>query len=61
MTNRYSPHKAFVEKLRSQAAFDSISSADAPTALSNDGLYSEELMKELEVKFDALFANLEDD
>ncbi len=55
------PHKAFVERLKKQVSSDETSINTGDTDSSDDDVCSEELMKELEVKFDELFANLDDD
>lgn len=56
-----SPHKAFVERLKKQISSDDSSSSTGGADSSDDDVCSEELMKELEAKFDELFANLDDD
>lgn len=55
-----SSHKAFVERLKKQVSSDDSSSSTGGVD-SSDDVCSEELMKELEAKFDELFANLDDD
>ena len=56
-----SAHKAFIERLKKQISSDD-SSSTTVGADSNDGVVcSKELMKELEVKFDELFVDLDDD
>lgn len=55
------PHKAFVERLKKQVSSNESSSSTVEPDSSGDDVCSEELMKELEAKFDALFANLDDD
>lgn len=54
------PHKAFLESLKKQVSLD-----DPPISggveSRNDNVENEELMKEIEAKFDELFANLDDD
>lgn len=56
-----SSHKAFVERLKKQVSSDNSSSSTGGADPSDDDVCSEELMKELEAKFDELFANLDDD
>lgn len=56
-----SSHKAFIERLKKQVSSDDSSSSTGGTDSSDDDVCSEELMKELEAKFDELFANLDDD
>ena len=56
-----SSHKAFIEKLKEQVSSDDSSSSTGDADSSDDDVCSEELMKELEAKFDELFANLDDD
>lgn len=56
-----SSHKAFIEKLKEQVSSDDSSSSTGGADLGDDDVCSEELMKELEAKFDELFANLDDD
>ena len=56
-----SPHKVFVEKLKKQVSFDESSSNTMDADSSDNDMCSEELMKELEAKFDELFADLDDD
>lgn len=51
-------HKAFIERLKKQVSSDS-STVGADS--SDDDVCNEELMKELEAKFDELFADLNDD
>ena len=55
-----SSHKAFIEKLKEQVSSDDSSSTGGADS-SDDNVCSEELTKELEAKFDGLFANLDDD
>ena len=54
-------HKAFIERLKKQVSSDDSSSSTGGADSSDDDVCSEELMKELEAKFDELFANLDDD
>lgn len=56
-----SSHKAFIEKLKEQVSSDDSSSSTGGADSGDDDVCSEELMKELEAKFDELFANLDDD
>lgn len=56
-----SSHKAFIEKLKEQVSSDASSSSTGDADSCDDDVCSEELMKELEAKFDDLFANLDDD
>lgn len=56
-----SSHKAFVERLKKQVSSNNSSSSTGGADSSDDDVCSEELMKELEAKFDELFANLDDD
>lgn len=56
-----SSHKAFIEKLKEQVSSDDSSTSTGSADLNDDDVCSEELMKELEAKFDELFANLDDD
>lgn len=56
-----SSHEAFIERLKKQVSSDDSSSNTGGTDSSDDDVCSEELMKELEAKFDELFANLDDD
>ena len=56
-----SSHKAFIEILKKQVSSDDFSSGTGGTDSSDDDVCSEELMKELEAKFDESFANLDDD
>lgn len=52
-------HQAFIERLKKQVSTDEPSS-DPKDADVCDDAFSEELLKELEAKFDELFANLDD-
>lgn len=54
-------HKAFVERLKKQVSSDESSSNAGGADSSDDDVCSEELMKEMEAKFDELFADLDDD
>ncbi|WP_143256374.1 hypothetical protein [Anaeromassilibacillus sp. An172] len=56
-----SSHKAFIERLKKQVLSDDSSLSTGGTDSSDDDVCSEELMKELEAKFDELFSNLDDD
>lgn len=56
-----SSHTAFVERLKKQVSSDDSSSSTGGADSGDDDVCSEELMKELEAKFDELFANLDDD
>lgn len=56
-----SSHKAFIERLKKQVSSDNSSSNTGGADSSDDDVCSEELMKELEVTFNELFAKLDDD
>lgn len=56
-----SSHKAFIERLKKQVSSDDSSSSTGGADSGDDDVCSEELMKELEAKFDELFADLNDD
>lgn len=54
-------HKAFIERLKKQIAPEASSSSTGGTDSSDEDVCSEELMKEIEVNFDELFANIDED
>lgn len=54
-------HKAFIERLKKQVSSDDSYSSTVGADSSDDDVCNEELMKELEAKFDELFADLNDD
>ena len=56
-----SSHKAFVERLKKQVLSDDSSSGTGYTDSSDDDVCSEDLMREIEAKFDKLFVDLDDD
>ena len=56
-----SSHRAFIEKLKKQVLSDAPSSGTGDADPGDNDACSEELMKELEAKFDELFAVLDDD
>lgn len=56
-----SSHKAFIERLKKQVSSYDSSSSTGGADSGDDDVCSEELMKELEAKFDELFADLNDD
>lgn len=57
------PHKVFVEKLKKQVSSDTHSpgSDSVSSSTTDEDVCSDEIMRELEAKFDQLFANLSDD
>jgi hypothetical protein len=56
-----SSHKAFVERLKKQVTVDDPSSSTGDADPSEGVVCSEELMKELEVRYDEIFADIDDD
>ena len=56
-----SAHKAFIERLKKQVSSDISSSSTGGVDSRDDDVCIEELMRELESKFDVLFANIDDD
>ena len=55
------PNKAFIAKLKKQILSNDDSSSAVDSESDDTDAFSEELMKELEAKFDELFADLDDD